>query len=98
MTTTASRVHIIPLDPDTPIASHRTGTLTHIGEGEITQRLGFAPQYDTCIGKTDQEWKFRVGDHDCAIWDMKGSGNIGIWSTFGPQEVFSAIFGWRVWR
>lgn len=90
-----SAILVTRLDPETYIGSHRTGTLSHIGEGAISARLGFDPAYDVEPGKTDQEWKFRVGDVDCAIWDMKGSGRRCVWSTFGPAEVFTALFGWR---
>jgi len=91
-------VVITRLDPDAPMPRHRTGSLSHTGEGNITERLGFPPARHTVEGKSDQEWLFRVGEHDCAIWDAKGSGKYGCWSTYGPPEIFAAIFGWRAVR
>lgn len=78
-----------------PLRPYRTGSIAHTGEGDITARLGFCPLRDSVVGKTDQEWWFTVDNRPCAIWDMKGSGRLGMWSTFGPAEVFAALFGWR---
>lgn len=96
-TITVGAMQIQPCEPDTPMASHRTGTLTHITGQEIIQRLGFEPARDV-TPESSAEWRFRANGHDCSIWDMKGSGRNCIWSTHGPQEVFAALFGWRAVR
>jgi hypothetical protein len=98
MPATTTCLRITPLDPDALLPAHRTGTLTHLSEGNIIERLGFLPLRHSVEGKSDQEWRFRVGEHDCAIWDAKGSGRHGVWSTFGPAEVFTSLFGWRAVR
>lgn len=91
----ATALAITPIPADEHIVSMRTGTLTHINAQQITERLGIDPTRNTIEGQCDHTWRFRVGEHDCSIWDMKGSGRFGMWSTCGPAEIFNALFGWR---
>lgn len=97
---TSSRTHltITPLPADHWARSRRTGSLSHISQSDISARLGFEPTRHSVEGKSDQEWCFRAAGHDCSIWDSKGSGRYGCWSTCGPPEVFTALFGWRAVR
>lgn len=76
----------------------RTGTLSHIGAGEIEARLGFPPDRHSIEGQSDHEWRFMAGGTPCSIWDYKGSSRHAVWSTNGPPEVFAALFGWRATR
>lgn len=94
----ATSVVIVPTPLDAAAVSFRTGGLSHISEAQITERLGFHPTRDSAEGQSDQEWRFRVDEHDCSIWDFQGSGRNLVWSTYGPAEIFSAIFGWRAGR
>ena len=87
--------NITPLDPHADMPAHRTGSLSHTPAAVISQRLGFDPARHNIEGKTDMEWRFLADGKPCAIWDMKGSSRNGTWSTFGPAEVFTALFGWR---
>jgi len=88
-------IAIVQLHPDVAVGSHRTGRLSHVSEGDISNRLGFEPARDSVAGKSDQEWQFTADGRPCAIWDAKGSGRHAVWSTFGPAEVFTSLFGWR---
>lgn len=74
---------------------HRTGTLSNITVGEITEILGFSPNCDDDPAKVVNSWGFEVDGRACGIWDYKGSHRIGEFSTFGPHEVFSNLFGAR---
>lgn len=78
-----------------PFAGRRTGSLAYTGEGDISARLGFQPTRHSVEGISDQEWLFTVDGVQCAIWDWRGAGRHGCWSTFGPASVFAALFGWR---
>lgn len=91
----ATALAITPIPPDAHIVSLRTGSLSHISAHEITERLGIEPTRDTIEGQCDHTWRFRVGEHDCSIWDMRGASRFRVWSTCGPAEIFTAIFGWR---
>jgi hypothetical protein len=76
-----------------PIAGgHKTGELNDITVDEITRTLGFAPNVDDDAGKVVNSWGFTVDGHACGIWDYKGSHEIGMFSTFGPDYVFRALF------
>lgn len=92
----ATALAITPIPPDAHIVSMRTGSLSHISAAEITVRLGIEPTRGTIEGQCDHIWRFRVGKHDCSIWDMRDSGRrFRVWSTSGPAEIFTGIFGWR---
>jgi hypothetical protein len=45
------------------------------------------------IDKVDAEWNFIVDGIRCAIWDYKGSAELGFWSFFGPRQIFVHLFG-----
>jgi hypothetical protein len=78
---------------------NRTGELTGITETEISYVLG-RPN-PTIKGKgvyTKFVWCFHVKDDNgrdekCAIWDFFESDKHGEWTTSGPVEVFSFLFG-----
>lgn len=94
--TTATSLNVQPWPADRAWpGSRRTGSLSHTGEHVITDRLGFEPTRHAVEEVSDQEWNFSVDGIPCAIWDWHGAGRLGMWSTFGPAEVFAAIFGWR---
>jgi len=95
---TTTCIAIVPILHETAAGSHRTGSLSHVSEGDISNRLGFEPARHTVEGKGDQEWRFLADGCACAIWDAKGSGRHEVWSTFGPAEVFTSLFGWRAVR
>ena len=87
---------IVPWPQDAPpFASHRTGSLSGVWVGQIVGALGFEPERYSVEGITDHEWRFTADGEPCAIWDMHGSGRRGMWSTFGPPEVFANLFGFQ---
>jgi hypothetical protein len=71
---------------------HKTGELNDITVEEISATLGFEPNVDDDPCKVVNSWGFTVDGHDCGIWDYKGSHKIGMFSTFGPDYVFRALF------
>ena len=75
------------------ISSHRTGSLHDVNLSIINHVLGFEPNYDDDPDKVENSWAFSVDDFACAIWDWKGSHRIGVFSTFGPDDVFADLFG-----
>lgn len=92
----AGPLTVTKLDRDDARIGPRGGSLSHTTAAAIIERLGFEPDYHSVEGVTDEEWRFEVNGHVCAIWDHRGSGRrFGMWSTYGPPEVFLALFGWR---
>lgn len=86
---------IVPWPDDGPAFGCRTGTLMFTSAGEIERWLGFGPRRDSVPGKSDHEWLFTVDGEPCAIWDSHNSARYGMFSTFGPREIFAAQFGER---
>ena len=72
--------------------SHRTGTLMGIGASTINDILGFEPNVDDDPHKVKYSWGFTVDGVVCGIWDYKDSSSRGIFSTFGPHEIFKKLF------
>ncbi len=75
-------------------STHKQGELNRTHETEITAKLGFPPNggsYDD--GKVTVEWEFFANGHRCAVWDYKGSAEVGRFSFYGPLSIFTAIFG-----
>ena len=83
------------IQPVDQLGSHRTGSLRGITVAEIREVLGFAPNCDDDPSKVVNSWGFTVDGEHCGIWDYKGSHRIGEFSTFGPHEVLSKLFGAR---
>lgn len=73
--------------------SHRTGTLIDTSVDEIINILGFASNVQDDPYKVKHSWGFKVGKHECGIWDYKGSETVGMFSTYGPDDVFLELFG-----
>lgn len=83
------------------ISSHRTGTLENISREEVQIILNIygtvEPQmwYDE---KVTLQWNFIVTDdegneHECSIWDWKGSESFNQYSAFGPHHIMRQLFG-----
>ena len=73
--------------------THRTGNLLDINVSTISEILGFEPNVDDDPNKVVNSWAFIVGDEKCAVWDWKGSEQHGMFSTYGPSEIFEKLFG-----
>ena len=71
----------------------RTGRLQGISAADIVARLGFSSNRQDDPDKVRYSWGFTVNGFKCAIWDYKGSGAHGSFSTWGSREVLSALFG-----
>jgi hypothetical protein len=74
---------------------YRTGTLTGLTHSEIQQMLPDI-QPDTrpsADRKVSIAWRFLADGKPCGIWDYRQSYELrGELSTFGPDEVFTALF------
>lgn len=77
------------------VQSHKTGELMEVTVAEITKILGFSPDGGDGGEKSRYNWDFKYRGHECAIWDWKGGYRQKEFSTFGPSEVFTALFGRR---
>lgn len=77
--------------PHNLVGSSRTGTLSdELSIEDITRILGFEPNMQPSDDqKVTIEWGFTIDGAPCGIWDYKGSR----WSTFGPSDKLSTIFG-----
>jgi len=75
------------------MGSHRTGTLENTSVAEITEKLGFQPNIEDDPDKVEFSWGFTADGEHCGIWDYKGGARYGIFSTFGPKEIFKKLFG-----
>lgn len=83
-----------PIPYDGFIASHKTGEVSNMTPAKISTILGFNPNGDPSgDGKVVYEWLFTFDGHECAMWDYKGGAKYGEFSTYGPSEVFIALFG-----
>ena len=75
---------------------YRTGTLKGLTFSEI-QRILPEIQPDTRPSagrKVAITWRFLANGKPCGIWDYSKSHELrGELSTFGPDEVFAALFG-----
>jgi hypothetical protein len=73
--------------------SHRTGSLKNINKTQIAEILGFEPNVSDDPYKVENSWGFTVDGVFGAIWDYKGSHRYGVFSTYGPKEIFVKLFG-----
>lgn len=77
----------------------KDGELINIFKDEISYMLGEPHPAQQAPGiYTKYVWCFDVIDENnksvrCAIWDFFESDSDGQWSTYGPANVFSFIFG-----
>lgn len=78
--------------PNSKAGGHKTGELNDITVEQINEILGFAPNVADDPDKVVNSWGFTVDGHYCGIWDYKGSHTFGMFSTFGPDYVFRALF------
>lgn len=86
----------------TPVCTsgqHRQGTLNElVGDDTISNTLGFEPNHADDESKVNFSWTFDCvleegGEvHTCGIWDYYERR----WSTYGPREVFEALFPGKV--
>ena len=76
------------------VSSYRMGRLNeNLTVDNINQTLKFASNSEeSSDGKVTHEWQFSADEHECAIWDYKGTR----WSFYGPSEVFVKLFGRHV--
>jgi hypothetical protein len=80
----------------TPInksGSHKTGCLINITVEKIITILGFPPNVQDDPDKVKHSWGFKVKGKECGIWDYRGSEMVGMFSTYGPDYVFTELFG-----
>ncbi len=73
----------------------KTGSLFGVSKTEINKALGFTPNVKDDESKVTASWGFTFDGQHCGIWDYKGSGRDGEYSTFGPHAVFTKLFGAR---
>src|SRR5210317_74689 len=94
-----NEVTILNIVPVAKAGAYRTGKIQGLTLGDIQDKLGFAPNVADAAGKVTASWGFVLNPTAegkgavCGIWDYKGSGRLKQWSTYGPREVFQAIFG-----
>lgn len=84
------------------IQSYKTGSVIDQTPANVSNALGFAPNQitpDDPSGddKVTMKWggtvKVAGKVVEIAIWDYKGSGRDGVFSTYGPDDVFTKLFG-----
>lgn len=91
-----SILNIVPVNKP---GDSKTGELVNMTQEQIEAKMGFAPNVEGDSAKVTASWGFMLNPEPgkkvpiCGIWDYKGSGRFGVWSTYGPREVFVAIFG-----
>lgn len=71
----------------------RTGTLNNINIEKINVILGFEPNVEDDPDKVNHSWGFKAKGKNCGIWDYKGSEKYHQFSTYGPDEIFTELFG-----
>ena len=71
----------------------RTGSLSGITAAQINEILGFKPNVKDDPYKVKYSWGFHVDGVRCGVWDYKGSGEHGMFSTFGPSSALRSLFG-----
>ena len=78
-------------------SSWAQGYLYKVTPKDISYILGFNCNIKDDPDKVKYSWAFLAEDEDgvyeCAIWDWKGSSEIGKFSTYGPPHVFHMLFG-----
>jgi len=92
-------VSILNIIPVAEPGYSKTGELVNLTKQQIEGVLGFAPNVEDDPHKVTASWGFMLNPEPgknvpkCGIWDYRGSGQLGVWSTYGPRAVFVAIFG-----
>ncbi len=90
---------ILNIVPVAKAGEYKTGSLVGLTKKDIIEKLGFGPNVDDDPYKVTASWGFLFNPDAekkgpvCGVWDYKGSARSGEWSTYGPREVFVAIFG-----
>lgn len=72
--------------------TYKTGGLQNLGKADIVQVLGFKPNVVDDPDKVVNSWAFLVDGKPCAIWDYKGSHQVGMWSVYDPKNVLRTLF------
>ena len=88
-----SDTYNVNLVKDDTIMSHKTGTLHGTDYDDIVTILGEPNVYDD-PGKVRWSWGFRVMPDNIpmAIWDWKGSADMGRWSLYGDPKLWAKLF------
>lgn len=81
--------------------SYKQGSLVNVTVEQINKALGFIFNMKDDPYKVKYSWGFKAqwagpaanNGAECAIWDWKGSGDMGSFSFYGPQEVLIQLFG-----
>mgnify|MGYP001212721641 FL=1 len=89
----ASDTYNVNLVKDDTIMSHKTGALHGMDYDDIVTILGEPNVYDD-PGKVRWSWGFRVMPDNIpmAIWDWKGSADMGRWSIYGDEKIWVKLF------
>jgi hypothetical protein len=77
------------------VHSFRQGGLYGVTVREVEAVLGFPPNVVDDPDKVTVSWSFDMNGNQCAIWDYKGSLSQNHLSTFGVDEVFDQLFGYK---
>ncbi len=75
---------------------YRTGTLKGLTLDEVQEMLPDISADIRVSGdrKVTMTWRFLANRKPCGIWDYRKSYELrGELSTFGPDEIFAALFG-----
>jgi len=83
------------ITPNDQILSSKTGSLpSDMTVDQISERLGFEPNFQDDPDKVEYSWGASVYDtvtgewYDIAIWDYHGAR----WSTYGDQDIIEQVF------
>lgn len=80
------------ITPNPNINSYKTHTLKNTSKEMLERALGFPANVQDDPDKVEYSWGFEVNGVPCAIWDWKGSHEVGIWSVYDPQGVLEILF------
>ena len=81
------------IKPFNEAGSHKTGSLSGLTKDEVEARIGFPPNVDDDPYKVRWSWGFTVDGQVCAVWDYKGSADVGEWRTYGSEDALGKVFG-----
>lgn len=71
----------------------RTGSLSGLNVNDLERLIGFKANVKDDPSKVKYSWGFKVNGKRCAVWDYYGGWKRGEWSTFGPADVLTKLFG-----
>jgi hypothetical protein len=78
------------------VARHKTGSVRGVPVTRVAEILRVEQRRNNDPDKVEFSWDFCVARrkvvHRCSMWDWKGSGQWGEFSTFGPHHVFEELF------